>query len=262
MRLFFLRRSWNQFARKDPLWAVLTEPGKSGQRWQLDDFFATGVANIEAKLATVRQYYPALRTGQALDFGCGVGRLSQALALHFERVVGVDIAEDMIALARKYNRHGERVDYVHNGRPDLGLLATGRFDFVCSLITLQHMRPEYAKAYIAEFVRVCASGGVIFFQVPEHCPDYGSLERLRFSWWPPTLWKRVVRIFRQRIEKVIPLRPVMEMYGIPREEVSALLQQHGARLLVSYQHDAAGAAIRSFDYIAVKESAANPGDKP
>ena len=44
----------------------------------------------------------------------------------------------------------------------------------------------------------------------------------------------------------------MEMHGIPHEEICALLEQHQARLLASYPCDAAGATLRSFDYIAVK----------
>lgn len=43
----------------------------------------------------------------ALDFGCGVGRLTQALAAHFDEVTGVDISPSMIKLAKKYSRHGD-----------------------------------------------------------------------------------------------------------------------------------------------------------
>ena len=41
-----------------------------------------------------------LGKGKALDFGCGVGRLSQALADYFDRVVGADVSPTMIGLAR------------------------------------------------------------------------------------------------------------------------------------------------------------------
>jgi len=259
MSLFNLRRTWNHLARHDPLWAVLTAPEKSGQRWQLDEFFATGVAEIEAKLGAIKKGYPSLRTGQALDFGCGVGRLSQALAGHFEKVVGVDIADDMLALARQYNRQGERVQYLHNARSDLRRLEAGRFDLVCSLITLQHLKTEYARAYIAEFVRVCAPGGIILFQLPEHSPDVGPperLERLRFSWWPPTLWMRLKRISLQWIRLYIRTKKEMEMYGIPHDEVCSLLEHHGAHLLNTYWNDAAGLALSSFDYIALKRDIA------
>ena len=255
MRLIHLRRSWNQFARRDPFWAVLTDSAKDGRRWQPAEFFATGVTTIEAELAAVRACHPSLGTRQALDFGCGVGRLTQALAAHFDQVVGVDIAEDMLALARRHNRHGERVQYLHNRRPDLGLLESDRFDLVCSLITLQHMQPAYARAYIREFVRVCAPGGVVLFQIPAQEPDF---ERLRFSWWPPTLFRRLWRILGRRFEhalQLVLLKPVMEMHGIPQSEILALLEAGGARLLAVNRHDAAGETIVSYDYIATKRAA-------
>src|SRR5258706_3969075 len=111
MKLWQTRRHWEKFARTDPLWAVLTAPGKAGNRWQVGEFFATGRQEADAVLARVAALYPALRRGHALDFGCGVGRLSQGLAPHFARVTGVDLSARMVALARDYNRHGARVTY-------------------------------------------------------------------------------------------------------------------------------------------------------
>jgi len=261
VRLFFLRRSWNALARRDPFWAVLTDPEKRGRQWQPEEFFATGVETIKRELDSVRSRYPELRMGQALDFGCGVGRLTQALAGHFERVVGVDIAEDMLALARTHNRHGDRVEYLHNHRSDLRLLASDRFDFVCSIITLQHMEPALSRAYIAEFVRVCAPGGVVVFQIPAHQPEENilRLERLTSSWWPPTFFRRLWRISLQQLPfwvQSIRLQPVMEMHGIPEAEVVALLETSGARLLGVNRHDAASETVRSYDYLAVKKPAA------
>lgn len=262
MRLFFLRRSWNFFARKDPFWAILTDPNKRDRRWQPEEFFATGAADVAAMLQTVHASRPALRHGQALDFGCGVGRLTQALARHFEQVVGIDIAKDMLSLARTYNRFGDRVQYLHNRHRHLGLLESDRFDFVCSLITLQHMKVALARSYIAEFVRVCAPGGIILFQIPASelsSRPKPQFERLRFSSWPPTLFKRIGRILHQRVThwKSV-LGPTMEMHSIPRSEIVALLETSGAQLLAVHQNSRAGATFCSYDYLSVKKT---PGGK-
>lgn len=53
-----------------------------------------------------------------LDFGCGVGRLTQPLADHFNWFYGVDIVPSMIELANKYNPHGERCKYILNETSD------------------------------------------------------------------------------------------------------------------------------------------------
>jgi SAM-dependent methyltransferase len=91
--------------------------------------------------------------GSALDFGCGVGRLSQALAQHCDRVTGIDISEHMLLLASQHNRHGDRMRYLLNIADDLSLLGDERFDFIYSSITLQHMPPEIQLRYIAELAR-------------------------------------------------------------------------------------------------------------
>jgi hypothetical protein len=64
--------TWERLARVDALWAVLSEPDKQGNRWDLDDFLRTGEEEISALLADLAVFGP-VPTGSALDFGCGVG---------------------------------------------------------------------------------------------------------------------------------------------------------------------------------------------
>ena len=45
--------------------------------------------------------------------------MTQALAGHFDEVVGVDIAGSMLDHARRLNRVGNRCRYVHNEAPNL-----------------------------------------------------------------------------------------------------------------------------------------------
>src|SRR5580698_873897 len=96
MKLWQLRRHWDALAKDDPFWAVLTQSQKQGNRWAIDEFFSTGVAEAAADVARARAVSPGLRMGRALDFGCGAGRLTQGLARHFERVTGLDISERMV----------------------------------------------------------------------------------------------------------------------------------------------------------------------
>jgi SAM-dependent methyltransferase len=161
-----LQKSWDEAGQADPLWAILTAPGKEGGRWDLEEFFVSGREEISAALQYVASLgLPSLR-GRALDFGCGVGRLTQALAEHFDEADGVDIAPSMVEQARELNRHGDRCRYHVNAEPDLRLFPDSSFDFVYSNLVLQHVGPELACAYMREFVRVLAPGGVALFQLP------------------------------------------------------------------------------------------------
>jgi SAM-dependent methyltransferase len=160
-----LRRNWENLGKHDPMWAILTQPGTEGGKWDEAAFFQTGVDYVAWLGSWLGLHRIEVPKGDALDFGCGIGRLTQALASHFTTVTGVDISAPMIELARTKNRCGERVRYVCNTRPDLAVFADGSFAFVQTAIVLQHMRAKYSLAYVREFLRVLRPGGLLFFQL-------------------------------------------------------------------------------------------------
>jgi SAM-dependent methyltransferase len=166
-----LQRDWEGLAVDDPLWAVLTRPDRRGGRWDPDEFFATGSEEVAAVIGRVRRLAPALWPGRALDFGCGVGRLTRPLADHFDEVVGVDIAPTMIDLARRYHADRPSCRFEVNQTEDLARFPSGRFDLVLSLIVLQHVPPATAVRYLRELCRVVAPGGVLAVQVPARPVD-------------------------------------------------------------------------------------------
>lgn len=230
MKLWQVQRHWDALAKADPLFAVLTRAEKQGNRWAIDEFFATGVAEVDRDMERMRACAPALGRASALDFGCGAGRLTQALARHFESVTGVDISRRMVALAREHCTSA-RVRFLHNGRPDLRIFPDGSFGLVYSRITLQHIAPAYTRRYLREFARVLAPGGVMSVQIPDRVPAGDPPDRLKFSFWPPTLWMRITRHVRYHHPGWFPGTPKMQMYAMPREEVLACLAQAGAEVL-------------------------------
>ena len=166
MRFAALRRHWERLGRDDPYWAVLTDPEKRGGRWDLEEFFRSGMAEIESVLTRASRRGLASERRRALDFGCGAGRLTQALAAHFDRADGVDISASMLDIARRHNRHPDRCHYHLNAAPDLSLFPDASFDFVYTTLVLQHMAPQHSTRYIGELVRVLRPSGVLVFQLP------------------------------------------------------------------------------------------------
>lgn len=189
-----LRRVWETLGRDDPLWAVLSQADKRGRRWDPHEFLATGNLEVGASLAAVSvRGYPRGRR-LALDFGCGAGRLTRALAAHFEHAVGIDVSSSMIETARRLNADLGNAEFRCNASPRIEGIADASVDFVFSHITLQHIPAELATAYIDEFYRVLAPGGVAAFQfvvgadrswrgkVFEHVPT-GALNLMRRIVW-------------------------------------------------------------------------------
>jgi ubiquinone/menaquinone biosynthesis C-methylase UbiE len=233
MNLSDLQFDWNELAATDPLWAILAEPNAQGNRWPIDQFMQTGKQEIDDFLTHTSRLGVHMERRRALDFGCGVGRLTQALANHFDEVFGVDISPRMLELAAGYNRRGNRCRYFLNAADNLSLFGDHHFDLVYSRITLQHMPPRYSKKYIKEFLRLLFPEGLLVFQLPSHFADPSKVLHLkrRIRHLAPT---PVLRLYR-RARRL----PGVEMYGIPQEQLIRFLEQQGGRVL-DVQQDPAG----------------------
>jgi SAM-dependent methyltransferase len=161
-----LQQDWDALGRADPLWGVLSFPEMRGNRWEVNHFFGTGVEEVEAFMAQLDEIGLPVDSQRCLDFGCGVGRVTQVFARYFSSVDGVDVAPSMIERARAFNRHGDRCAYHVNARDDLRLFDDDTFDLVYTRIVLQHIPPELSRRYIPEFVRVLKPRGLAAFHVP------------------------------------------------------------------------------------------------
>jgi ubiquinone/menaquinone biosynthesis C-methylase UbiE len=252
-----LQHVWNWLAREDPLWAVLSDPEKKGNRWDPDEFFETGRREIAALMAYIEGLPVRPQRRRALDFGCGAGRLSQALADHFVEVRGVDIASSMIALAARHNRHSDRCQYAVNDAPDLAIFHDGAFEFVYSNITLQHMEPTFSKRYIQEFVRVIAPGGLAIFQLPSHRKETarprGGASALRRTVVQRT--PRSLRSLYRRIRtsaRMLAGRSHFDCYEVPRSEVVDVLTSAGGMVLDVVPDASGGPDVEGYRYAVTK----------
>lgn len=188
-----LRSTWERLGRDDPLWAIMPYPAEKSADWDLAEFMATGVADIAIVQRLLDEQGLRLH-GRVLDFGCGVGRLSNAIAEQdgVQAVVGVDIASSMVDQARQHNRHPERVEF----QPyDGGVLPfdDGSFDAAVSLVVVQHAPPPAQLRYLLELNRVVTPGGLLVLQsvtarrLPPRMPDTAYRARCELLAAPASL---------------------------------------------------------------------------
>ena len=251
-----LQENWNRSGEQDPLWSILTFPGREEGRWNLEEFFGTGHQIVNRVIDIISALQVDLHKSKVLDFGCGVGRLSQAMAKHFKRVVGVDIAPAMIKRAKKYNKAGRRCKYRLNRHNHLRIFKRNEFDFILSLLVLQHMHPFYAKCYIKEFIRILKPGGVCVFQLPCEPVNLSPIEP-RIESEP--IFQRVKNWINSHFERPHLIKPVMEMHGTPKSEVTKFIENNGGKVLKAIEDRAAGPDLKSFTYFFVKEDCRSDG---
>ena len=259
-----LGHQWNTLAERDALGSVLTLPCRT-PGWAVDDFFETGRADVARLVAGIARLAPALSTRRALDFGCGVGRLTQALAAHFDDVCGIDVAVSMIVRARQENRAPGCCRFEVNRRPHLRQFDDDIFDLVYSRLVLQHIPQRLVGRYLPELVRVLAPGGLLVFQLPTEidnperafceAPVYGGPLKRALPGW-------LVRAYRG--VKYPLLRtdiPDMDMFGMARERVVDLVEGCGAQILAIEPDQGHGTSVPGFQYW-VTTSASSPSRGP
>lgn len=156
---------WDERAREDAFFFVddRLEHGAP----DVERFWAGGEESVATMLEQLGGEIAPADT--ILDLGCGLGRLTRALARRAPegRVVAVDASQEMLARARELNPQlAGRVDWVHGDGSTLASVADASVDVVFSLVVFQHIPdPAITLGYVAEIGRVLRPGGWGAFHV-------------------------------------------------------------------------------------------------
>ena len=163
-----MRSDWDRRARKDAFHYVNT----GRESWDETAFFATGEENVHdqilSEIAEICQGRDPAEM-RVLEIGCGVGRMTRALAAKFGEVHGVDVSPEMVRRANKYLRSTPNAHVYCNSGTDLQVLGDLEFDFAFSFIVFQHIPSrEVIDRYVGAVSRRLRSGSMFKFQVQGH----------------------------------------------------------------------------------------------
>jgi 2-polyprenyl-3-methyl-5-hydroxy-6-metoxy-1,4-benzoquinol methylase len=249
MYLKSIEKTWNKLGKTDPLWAILARRGKSQNRWDIGDFFETGITEVENLMKYIYSLNIDISRNKCLDFGCGVGRMTQALALYFNQVHGVDISLPMINLAKEHNRRQNC--YYHSHRcDDLGIFSENYFDLVVSYLTLFHIYPKYTKRYLTEVLRVLHPGGVAVFHIVNDViiGSYKEFIKVKYPGWSRFLLK-IMGKYRD-----------ISMYGvycIKHDDLVDLVRGSGGKIIDRQREEVLGRNYICYRYCVIKNKTLN-----
>lgn len=232
------QRDWEDLARLDAMWAIASTPERRGGGWDVDEFIASGRRKVGKLIQRLDELGLPRRRNRALDFGCGVGRLSIALADHFDEVVGVDIAPSMVERARENAAAAgaEGATFLVNEGDDLVCGSANGFDLVYTGLVLQHLRtPRLQQHYLERLSALVHPDGILVAQVTTALPLRMRLEPRRRIYGV----LRAVGVPPSTLYKQLRLEPT-RMTVLSRTRLERTLQQVGMRTLRCDERDRDG----------------------
>ena len=159
-------------ANADP--AELARFGALAQRWWDPDGPSRPLHDLNpVRLAWIRER-AALTGARVLDVGCGGGLLSEALAREGAQVTAIDLAPEVLEVARLHLlESGLAVDYREIGAEQLAEQASAAYDVVTCMELLEHV-PDPA-ALLAACARLLRPQGMLFVSTLNRTPKAWAL---------------------------------------------------------------------------------------
>lgn len=159
-----MRSFWDAKARENPMYFIhsVLDYGHPDE----ESFWSSGPSNLDQTLSPFgRTVEP---TDRVVEIGCGIGRMTRALAARAAHVTGIDVSAEMIDRARVSLSELDNVDLLLGSGRDLAGVPDASADVVYSFIVFQHIPdPAITCAYVRDIGRVLRPGGWTVFQVSD-----------------------------------------------------------------------------------------------
>jgi 2-polyprenyl-3-methyl-5-hydroxy-6-metoxy-1,4-benzoquinol methylase len=203
--------TWEYYGKHHPYYGVLSY--SEFRAGALDEhakqkFFASGVEVVDGFISLAEKAFGPLRYGTALDYGCGVGRLTRRLAERFQKVIGVDISSEMLEEARRNLAGCQNVTLEQAGSE-----STTPLDFVLSKIVFQHIPATEGFRILERLATRLSAAGVGILDLPVRYTG-GRLRRALSA-----------------VRSLLPIRePVMPLYIYDLTRLEIMLDRSGCEM--------------------------------
>ena len=212
---------WAMLGEGEPFFGVLSAPRflrANITPETLEEFWETGRADMHGYRQLIRNHFGDFSDASALDFGCGVGRLTRAMGEMCQKATGLDISPGMLAEARRHAL--ANVNYVSE-------LGDETFDWLNSIIVFQHIPPQRGYRLLEDLLGRVNPGGALSLHITLF-KDENFLAHLC-----PTL--RRGQWDGERFVSFDPLQGEvggMEMYDYDMSRVIEMTSRHGFQNLI------------------------------
>lgn len=220
-------QDWEKWGKVNPYYGVLSAEKFKGSRLDkeaAEEFYKLGEYDIANVMADIQSLSPNYKKfSHAVDFGCGVGRLTVPLAKHAKKVTGLDVSPSMIDTACKgLTKTSKRTITYEVCNDELAGLPK-KYDLVHSYIVLQHIPVKRGVKIIDKLLDNLENKGFAALHVTFE-RNVGTKKRA-------TVWVRENIPFVHQagnIAKNKPMNtPLMRMHTYDLNAVVKLFNRHG-----------------------------------
>lgn len=235
-----IKASWEHLGKAKPHYSVLVGdlflPENVGEN--IDFFWSTGESEVDmVEKMLARHDFNTLSKKTCVEYGCGVGRVTMALARRFAQVHAYDISREHLSLARQRGTEVGITNCRYHLCPENLLDPLETCDFYYSRIVFQHNPPPIIHQLISNALRALTPGGIAIFQVPVYKSGY------RFS-------------LQQWLAADHALD--MQMHCLPQEVIFAIIAEEDCIPLEVMEDSATGAhRSASYTFVIRKKDGAN-----
>lgn len=158
------KQKWDKLAKEDAkffIWSIKKNQSE-------EEFRNSGRNDYELLVRSddvIMKLKQERKWKDALEIGCGIGRMTEFFANDFEKIIGIDISGEMIRLAKERLRQVKNVIFFETEGVSLPC-HDASIDFCFSFIVFQHMpTADVVKKTICEVGRVLRRGGGVKVQL-------------------------------------------------------------------------------------------------
>ncbi len=157
-----MRSFWDARAREDAYYFI--DNSRLYRHSELGSFWAGGERDLKLLLQALELRLEA--DDIVVEIGCGVGRLTRAIAARSARVLALDVSAEMITRAQAHNSGVHNVQWIVGDGHSLHPLSDACCDACLSHVVFQHIPdPDVTLGYVREMGRVLKPEGWAAFQL-------------------------------------------------------------------------------------------------
>ena len=133
---------------------------KNDNKINLEKFYNSSDSLIEIIKKFLNSNNIEFKFKKIVDFGCGVGRITNKLSDFGEIVYDIDISENHLQIARS-NIKKDNVKFVGYNENYSFPNELNSSNFIVSFIVLQHIRPQEMKYFIENILNILEKDGLL-----------------------------------------------------------------------------------------------------